>query len=184
MCIRDSFYIAWAVTQMTFLLPHMIGQAYLTESSKDIDVDDRMTLHLSLGVMAVVAVLAVPAGLVLGVTLGPDYEIVARLLPWLLAGCLPWAVTASHLARARRHHEDGAVVAITVSFFVVTLGAVALGAPSGGVTSAAQAWVVANVMVALFATRIASGRTAVRPQRPLELGLDLEMDLDLEGIAG
>jgi len=174
------FYIAWAITQMTFLLPHMIGQAYLAESSKDVEIDDRMTLWLSLGVMAAVTVLAVPASIVLEASLGPDYSSVGRLLPWLLAGCLPWAVTNSHLARARRRHEDGAVIAITGSFFVVTLGAVSLAAPSGGVVSAVEAWMLANVVVALLATRIAGTWDAARALDRLDTELD--MDLDLEGV--
>jgi O-antigen/teichoic acid export membrane protein len=176
------FYIAWAVTQMTFLLPHMMGQAYLAESSKHVETDGRLTLRMSLGVMAGVAVAAVPAGMVLGRTLGPDYLVVGQLLPWLLAGCIPWAVTSMHLAYARRRHEDGIVVVITAAFFIITVGVTALVTPLAGIPGAAAAWVIGNLAVALVAIRLAAARRSVNIPEFLAVDFD-RVDLDLEGVA-
>jgi O-antigen/teichoic acid export membrane protein len=163
-----SFYIAWAVTQTVFAVPHMMGQTYLVEAAKpaaDPEHQLRLLLGLSVGVTAAVALGSVLAGRAIGWSLGPDYDSVATLLPWLVAGCVPWAVTSSLLARARHLHQSSIVVGVTAWFAVASVGCILWLSHDGGVMGAAHGWVVANLLTAALAVTVASPVVAASPRR-------------------
>ncbi len=172
-----SFYIAWAVTQMVFVVPHMLGQTYLVEAGRpDAEPDHqfRVLLALAGGFAAAAALASAGIGRAIGWSLGPEYHEVATLLPWLVAGCAPWAITSSLLARARHQHDSRFVVLVTAVFCVASLGCVVGFSASGGASGAASGWLVANVLVAGLAVVAArplraASHERVLVARPLEL---------------
>lgn len=178
-----AFYIAWAVTQTAFVIPHMLGQTFLVETAKRGFADaghQRLTLALALGTMTSIWVASVVIASALGASLGVGYAAVGTLLPWLLLGCIPWAVTSTVLAHARLHHESSVVVLVTTAFFVGTIGGVALLAPNGGGVGAAEGWLLGNVVAAALACGL---RVARRRERTTWTTLDLRSTdvLELEG---
>ncbi|MGH9085644.1 MAG: lipopolysaccharide biosynthesis protein [Acidimicrobiales bacterium] len=180
------FYVAWAITQTAFLVPHMVGQAFLVEAVKpgaDHRHQLRIALSVALGAMLAIAVASLAVGRFVGWSLGDDYHQTAALLPWLLAGCIPWALTSSALARARLRHEGFTVMCITATFFGLTVGAVALGSASDGVAGASRGWLVGNVAAAAMAgaTLLAELRSALGTPEAVE---PILVPLELEAVVG
>jgi O-antigen/teichoic acid export membrane protein len=148
------FYIAWTITTVVFVVPHVIGQTLLAEASKADANDDgqvHVALWLSIAFTACATASAWTIGPLLGSMLGDGYTAVASQLPWLLSAAVPWAVTSTVLARARVRSESRTVVAVTAVFFVVTLLSVGVGTATSGIDGAVRAWFVANVLAASFA---------------------------------
>jgi O-antigen/teichoic acid export membrane protein len=177
------FYVAWAVTQTAFVVPHMVGQAFLVEAAKpgaDHRHQLRIALFVALGAMSAISVASLAVGRLVGWSLGDDYQQTAALLPWLLGGCVPWALTSSALAHARLRHDGKAVMCITTAFFALTVGAVAIGSADGGVTGASRGWLLGNLVAAVVAiaalatelrTMLGSGEEAA----PVVVPRDLEV---------
>ena len=180
------FYVAWAITQTAFVVPHMVGQAFLVEAAKpgaDPRHQLRIALSVALGAMLAISVGSLAVGRFVGWSLGDDYQQTAALLPWLLAGCIPWALTSSVLAQARLRHDGIAVVCITTTFFVLTVGAAAVGSASDGVMGAARGWLVGNLVAAV----VAGASLAAELRRMLPMGEDAEPILvprELEVVVG
>ena len=110
------FYIAWAITQTAFVIPHMLGQTFLVETAKSGVDEDRhrlVTLVLAAGTMGVIAVASFVVGPVLSWSLGSEYRVcrgpVAVAPPRLhpvgvdLDGAGPGAVAPRDVDRGSRH---------------------------------------------------------------------------------
>ncbi len=104
------FYIAWGITTVLFLVPHMLGQTLLVEAFKDgasFTHQLRIAYTLAGGAMLAALVAALVAAPVITDLLGEDYRKAQELLPWMVGAALPWAFTSISLARARsRGHES------------------------------------------------------------------------------
>jgi len=167
------FFFAWQISTMLFLVPHIVGQVVLSESSHDaahVDQQVRSGRRLSLALMVgatVVIVLATPV--LIPRFLGPDYQLTADLLPILSAASIPWAITAIYLARARVEANHIRTAAITLGFAVLTLVPTALMSRHTGPTGASQAWLLGNVAAAGWAAAVTRWvrPTAARPRAPL-----------------
>jgi O-antigen/teichoic acid export membrane protein len=148
------FYIAWTITTVVFVVPHVIGQTLLAEASKvDANADGQVpiALWLSIGFTGCAAASAWVIGPLLGSMLGEEYSAVATQLPWLLSAAVPWAITSTVLACARVRREGRTVVTVTAVFFAVTLTSVGVATATSGIDGAVRAWFVANVLAAAFA---------------------------------
>lgn len=169
-----SFYIAFGVATVVFLLPHTIGQVLLVEGGRDgadLGGQFRVALVLSLGLMAMLAVAAwVGAGLVT-VVYGPDYEDARRILPVLVGAGLFWAVTSTCLARARVLEDSMATMLITAAFAVATLVPAAMLVPDDGAEGATVAWLVGNIVAASVALATLLRRSARRSPDPDPIAL-------------
>jgi hypothetical protein len=167
----SPFYVAWAATQMLFLVPHMFGQAFLVEAGRDeADLHHQLSLMLRLGVTATggAAIVSLLIGPAVAASIGPAYTELGDLLPWLLAGCVPWAVTTTLLANARVADHSSFVVGVTATFFAATVVGALLSAGDGP-SSVARAWAVANLVtmaISLGAHLMASPRPERVLQRP------------------
>jgi O-antigen/teichoic acid export membrane protein len=148
------FYMAWAVATVVFAVPHVIGQALLTESVKPgarHDEQVRVAMAASVSSMSLVAVGSVVFGPLMGSMVGGEYHDTVDLLPWLVGPAVLWAVTATILARARVRGDGPAVVLLTGVFFLSSLGFVGLVAARDGVAGAARGWALANIVTVVVA---------------------------------
>ena len=98
------FYLSWGVMSVVYISVQMIGQALLVEGGRG-GADHRRQAAVALGAGLAVAVSATVLSLGLGPLLaglyGPAYGPIATLLPLLVAGTIPFAVTM-----AAHHGED------------------------------------------------------------------------------
>ncbi len=152
------FFFAWQISTMLFLVPHIIGQVVLSESSHDVahfeqQVRTGRRLSVALMVGATVLIL-VTAPVLVTRFLGPDYQLTADLLPVLSAASIPWAFTAISLARARVEADHVRTASITLGFAILTLVPTAMMSRRTGPMGAAQAWLVGNLAAAVFAAAV------------------------------
>lgn len=150
-----AFYVAWGITAMTLYVPMAIGQALLAEGGKDgaeLTRQVRLVLVVTVGLMVLATVVAsLGRGLVTTVY-GDDYADAARLLPALVAACIPWALTSVFLTEARVLHRHVDTVAITGVLTVSMLIPALLLIPDDGLDGARTAFVIGNVAAAILAT--------------------------------
>lgn len=149
-----SFYVAWGITALAMYVPMAIGQALLAEGGKDgvsLRGQVRVALVLTTGLMCAATLVAAVGRDVVVTLYGPDYGAAGRILPLLVASCIPWAVTSVFLNEARVRHDHAATVLISL---VLTGGilvpAVAL-VPGDGLDGATVAFAVGNAAAAVCA---------------------------------
>jgi O-antigen/teichoic acid export membrane protein len=157
-----AFWVAWTVTTVVFLVPHVISQTVLAEGSRahtNPERQARLGLMVALALMTAMTVGAfLMAGVVVSTLFGSKYQTAAEILPRMVAAGIPWAVTAVLLARARVYSQHLVTVVITGGFALATLVPAAVTVGSSGITGAATAWFVGNVIaagIAVAATAIA-----------------------------
>lgn len=171
--VNASFFLAWTVTGLVFLVPAAIAQVLLVEGGKDADgtaveaaaADHRareaLVFSVGLAVLAWVASLAI--GPLIAAIFGSAYDRLAHLLPALMVAGIPWAVTSIRLSEARIRRDQAATVAITLTLGVCILLPTLLFVPDGGTTAATRAWVLGNLagaVVAMVMHRRATRRPA------------------------
>jgi O-antigen/teichoic acid export membrane protein len=149
-----SFYMAFGVATVVFLLPHMVGQVLLVEGGRDgADLDDqfRLALVLSTALMAVIALVTWAGSGLVTVVYGEDYADAREILPVLVGAGVFWALTSSCLARARVLEDSVSTMAITTSFAVATLVPAVVLVPEHGGGGATAAWLFGNMVAAAVA---------------------------------
>ncbi len=160
-----TFFLAWLVTGLVFLVPGAISQVLLVEGSKDasqaagtgaadhVPAPDRareaLLFSLVLSVSAWLASLL--AGPVVDVVFGDAYDDLARTLPALMAAGIPWAFASVRLSQARIRRDQFATVAITLTLGVGILAPALLWIPDHGVAGATRAWLLGNTAAAIVA---------------------------------
>jgi O-antigen/teichoic acid export membrane protein len=149
-----TFYMAFGVATVVFLLPHMIGQVLLVEGGRDgAELDDqfRLALLLSTGLMVVIALVTWAGAGLVTVVYGEDYVDAEELLPVLVGTGVFWAFTSTCLARARVLEDSVSTMAITTSFAVATLVPAMVLVPEHGGGGATAAWLFGNMVACAVA---------------------------------
>ncbi|MEY2475676.1 MAG: hypothetical protein QOG87_991 [Actinomycetota bacterium] len=148
-----SFYVAWSVTMIAFLVPATIGQVLLVEAARATDrwSHVRAAAALSVGFMGVASLVGWVRADLITSFFGGGYRPAADVLPRLLAAGLPWAVTSVALADARVRGDSRATLAIAVTLALAVLGPAAVVTPSRGIAGAADAWLVGHIATAAIA---------------------------------
>ena len=82
---------------------------------------------------------------------GPSYAHVATLLPLLVAGTIPFAVTTTVLTTARIREHSNSTIAVAVAFAVAVLVPTVLLTASDGALGAAWGWTIGNAIAAVLA---------------------------------
>ncbi len=165
------FYIAWGATAIVFMVPHMLGQTLLVESSKSGAPRSAlalMSLAVSMALAVVITLGSFGAGPIVSAVLGPDYRQVSTALPWLLGAAVPWSITCTALAHERSRANSRSVVLLTLLFAVAAVGATGVGVAAGGVMGAARGWFVANVLAGAASAAVLAPvvRRALGARRP------------------
>jgi O-antigen/teichoic acid export membrane protein len=148
------FYLSWGVMSVVYIGVTMIGQALLVEGGRG-GADDRRQGTVALGAGLAVAtsatILSLGLGPLLAVMYGPSYGPVSTLLPILVAGTIPFAVTTTVLTMARIREHSSATIAVAIAFAGAVLVPTVLLTASHGILGAAWGWALGNALVALVA---------------------------------
>jgi O-antigen/teichoic acid export membrane protein len=165
------FYLSWGVMTIVYVGVQMISQALLVEGGRG-GADHRRQASVSLGVGLAVTTVATLASLGVGPALarvyGPDYGQVATLLPILMAGTIPFAVTMVMLTTARIREHSASTLAMAIALAVAVLVPTVILTSNDGAVGAAWGWTIGNSIaaaIAVFASRLAE-RQVVEPPAP------------------
>ncbi len=149
-----SFYIAFSIATLVFLVPHTLGQVLLVEGGRGTRhprSQVKLTLVLGVGAMTLAALATVTGVDLVVAVYGQDYQAAADALPWFVVAGVPWAVTCSLLARVRIYEYREHTLYITGALALATLVPAVLLVPDHGVAGAAAAWIAGNVVAAAVA---------------------------------
>lgn len=149
-----SFYVAFSITTVVFLVPHTMGQVLLVEGGKD-QRDPRAQVRLSLllatGLMVLATVGVAALSPLVTRIYGDAFAAAADALPWFVAASVPWAITSILLTSARVAEHRQAILSITGTLAVTTLVPALVLVPDHGVAGAVVAWISGNVCAAAVA---------------------------------
>lgn len=164
-----SFFLAWSAGTAAFVVPAAVAQVVLVEGSRR---EDTATVHrhtweairLSAGICAGLWIAAVVFQQAVVATLGEQFTPAARLLPTLLAGCVPAAIAAVLVSEARIERDERAVIATTLGTAIFVLGLASVWIAHDGIDGAGRAWIIGNTIggVVAVATTIRRGRRRSR----------------------
>ena len=149
-----SFYLAWQVMTVVFLVPVVIGHVIVVESAgRGPRAAHRNTLlggGVAIAVTGSAALLSVPLGRVAtGLLFTDAYRSAGTLLPPLIAAAVPWSITAVVLASTRieGRHTHNVVIAL---IFALSTMMIALATAPQNSTTTAHGWLAGNVLAALL----------------------------------
>jgi O-antigen/teichoic acid export membrane protein len=153
----STFYIAFQIATVAYLVPQVLAQVLLVEGGRDsADLAAQMRVAL-LGTVALMATIAL-GGLVLArvvpLVYGDDYEASGQLLPILLSAGVAWAVTSIVVTGARVVEVEWAIITIAVTLAAAILGPAILLTQLSGVDGAAVAWLVGHLVAAVVALAV------------------------------
>ncbi len=171
--INASFFLAWTITGLVFLLPAAVAQVLLVEGGKDAQAAAttgtgsaeraRDALVFSVGLAALAWVGSIVVAPAIAAVFGSDYDRLAGLLPALMLAGIPWGLTSVRLAEARIRKDQVATVAITVTLGGTILVPTLVFVPSGGASVATAVFVLGNFAGAIVAAVMHErGRRAAR----------------------
>ena len=150
-----SFYVAWGIVAVGLYVPMAIGQALLAEGGKDgaeLRNQVGVILGLTTGLMTAAAAATFVGRDLVTTVYGEDYAEAARILPPMVAACVPWAVTSVFLTEARVLHRHVDTVAITGALTLSILVPAVVLVPDDGLDGATVSFLVGNVLAAVLAT--------------------------------
>lgn len=170
-----NFFLAWSFVQPVFFIPAAIHQVLLLEGSKGEDPAgarrrslEALALSAGLATGAFLASLLVAPLIPKVFGTGDEYQPAVRLLPALMAGAIPWAISTIRLAEARLRHDHLTTVAITLTFGLGVLGLALLLVPSEGNDGAVKAWLLGNAAAAVISLVLGGARAAIGSDRVAE----------------
>ena len=149
-----NFFLAWTIAAVLIILPVTIGRVLLVEGSRaprDLRRQTQLAVAAACGIVCAGYLASLLAQPVIVTIYGEDYEAASRLLPTLLAGSVPWAITSVLLARAQVRHDHAVVVVVTGAIAVLTIGLALALVPDGGLAGLGRSWLLGNSTAAAVA---------------------------------
>ncbi len=146
-----SFYVAWSIATVLFLVVQGVGQALLVEGNRSGRLEAQIPAALQLAVI-LASVLAVACALgsrVLPFLYGDAYRAAGTLLPLLGAAAIPWAVFSIALGATRVHHYHRRVLMLSTVFAVSVLVPAVFLVLEYGINGAGIAWLLGNIVAAV-----------------------------------
>jgi O-antigen/teichoic acid export membrane protein len=168
-----SFYVAWSIATVIFLIVQSVGQALLVEGNRSghLKSQTRTSLKFGVGLAAGLALVCILGSKAIPLFYGSSYTAGAKILPVLGIAAVPWAVFTVVLSVTRVRHNH------RWNLFLSGLLAVAVLAPAAalvdkfGINGAAAAWLIGNLVAAIAAVwvlRRSNGSAAVDEDHSLE----------------
>ncbi len=162
--LNAAFYLVWGIGVMATLVPHTLSQVLLSETSlfgEGRARRIRLTLFANVGVGVVGwAVSQVFGAMILG-RLGPNYEELAGILPWLFVAVLCFGLTSIALTETRIADDHRLTVAVTWLVAAVALVITVWQSRSTPIWGATWAWVFAHATGAIVALLLVDRRRSV-----------------------
>jgi arabinofuranan 3-O-arabinosyltransferase len=171
-----NFFVAWSIAAVAFILPVTIGRVLLTEGSRTEQLLEQHTdtaMRLGLGLMVTAAVATFLVQRLLPLLYGSQYSLAAEILPWLVLGGVPWAITAIAIGRARVSHDHVGTVLMTATLAVSILGMALVAVPTAGVEGAVRAWVAGTSLSAVVAILVSVRASTSAAARPVQESIDV-----------
>jgi O-antigen/teichoic acid export membrane protein len=156
-----NFFVAWTIASVAFILPVTIGRVLLAEGSRaDLVLDHSAVVGLRLGtaLMLAASVGALVLRPLMVALYRSDYRLAASILPTLVLGGIPWAVTTIALGRARVLHDHVGTVVMTLTLAVAVIGSALVSVPNDGVHGAVRSWVLGTTISAAVAIALSLRR--------------------------
>lgn len=152
--LNAAFYLVWGIGVMATLVPHTLSQVLLSETSLFGDQRAqriRLTLFANIGVGVAGWVMSQAFGAVILRQLGPNYEELAPILPWLFVAVLCFGLTSIALTETRIADDHRLTVAVTWLVAVIALTVTVWKSTSTPVWGATWGWVFAHATGAVIA---------------------------------
>ena len=165
-----NFFLAWTITTVVSTVPLIVGRVLVVEGSRKVGTNRQITTSLAsaLSLMVVAIIASVPVSKLMIEFYGEEFRLAADLLPRLVLGCLPWAVTAISLSVARVRHDHLGSVLVTTGLAVSLLVLGLVLVPRDGAVGAANAWLLSNTFSSLIALAVLHRN--LRPDREVAPG--------------
>jgi O-antigen/teichoic acid export membrane protein len=163
-----SFYVAWTIATVLFLVVQGIGQALLVEGNRSghLHAQTRAALRFGLALAGVLALLCTVGSRLIPVLYGSSYQPGANILPALSVAALPWAVFTVLLSATRVRHQQRRNLALSSFFVVAILLPAALLVAEFGIEGASWAWLVGNAASAVLALLLCRDLLSSVEERP------------------
>ena len=186
-----TFFVAFSITTVVFLVPTTIGQVLLAEGGTrggDLAQQVRLSRRLALGAAVGMVVLSPVMAATLRLAYGPDYLDAAYLLLPLVAAVLLWAVAAVYLTEARIGEHTGGTLTITGAFAAATLLPALILVDVFGLRGVVATWIIGNIVVLVAAVlvhhqlnaRSSQSPSSANESRVLDLGRGVMSDTEEE----
>jgi O-antigen/teichoic acid export membrane protein len=146
-----SFYVAWTIATVVFLIVQSVGQALLVEGNRSGHLASQTRASLKFGVLlsAALALVCIVGSKAIPVLYGSSYLSGARILPILGIAAVPWAIFTVVLSATRVRHDHKRNLLLSGLIAVAVLGPAAILVDKFGIDGAAEAWLIGNVVAAL-----------------------------------
>ncbi len=170
-----NFYVAWSFALPVFFIPMAIHQVLLVEGAKDEEEErsrrrSREAMGLAGGLSLLAFLASLPLARLITTIYGPEYQEAVHLLPLILVGAIPWAISTIRLAEARLRKDTFSTVLITVTFGVGIVVLALVLVPGQRIDGAIRAWLVGNASVAAISLAVGTlrgrSRRRVAPVTP------------------
>ncbi len=162
--LNAAFYLVWGIGVMATLVPHTLSQVLLSETSLfggGRAQRIRLTLFANIGVGVVGWVMSQAFGAVILRQLGPNYEELAGILPWLFVAVLCFGLTSIALTETRIADDHRLTVAVTWLVAVIALTITIWKSTSTPVWGATWGWVFAHAVGAVVALILVDRRRSL-----------------------
>jgi O-antigen/teichoic acid export membrane protein len=142
-----TFYLSWGIMSVVYMSIHLLGRTLLVEgrrSGADPVRQARTTMAIALTISIAATAGSLITGPLIALMYGSDHDRIATLLPLLMAGTIPWAITRTSLALARvQASTTQTLLLATATATTVVVGA-ALGGWLHDATGAAVGWIIGS----------------------------------------
>jgi O-antigen/teichoic acid export membrane protein len=148
-----SFYVAWTIATVLFLVVQGIGQALLVEGNRSghLHAQTRAALRFGLALACLLAIVCTLGSRLIPVLYGSSYEPGANILPALSVAAIPWAVFTVTLSATRVRHQQRRNLVLSAFFVLSILLPAAILVAEFGIEGASWAWLVGNTASAIVA---------------------------------
>ncbi len=159
--LNAAFYLVWGIGVMATLVPHTLSQVLLSETS--LFGDDRarrirLTLFTNIAVGIIGWITSQAIGEVVLRRLGPAYEELAGILPWLFVATLCFGLTSIALTETRLANDHRLTVGITWLVATIALTVTIWQAKNSPVWGATWGWVLAQATGSVIALLLVDRR--------------------------
>lgn len=163
-----SFYVAWTIATVLFLVVQGIGQALLVEGNRSghLHAQTRAAMRFGLALAGVLAVVCVLGSRLIPILYGASYDPGANILPALSLAAIPWAVFTVILSATRVRHQQRRNLVLSSLFVVTILVPAAILVAAFGIEGASWAWLAGNAASAAVALVLCRDLLSPSEDRP------------------
>lgn len=148
-----SFYVAWSIATVSFLIVQGVGQALLVEGHRSGRLGSQTRSALQIGLLLAIGLFALCliGSRLIPILYGASYTPGVEITPILGAALIPWSVFTVILAVTRVRHNQRPNIVLSLLFALSILIPGVILVLNYGISGAAWAWFFGNVVSALGA---------------------------------